>query len=311
MLSRPIVVNPHLTVVVNNALSDGRADRFPTRRKLGGRAMKQSLRTLLLLAASLPWAAHAADYDPPVFVEEAAEYVPVEVGSGWYLRGDVSYVFDAGIDGVDFTAFDGTDYTSASFTSSSIDTDFAWSGGFGYRFTDYFRADATVDGFRADFNGNTASAEPCLADPVADTSCRSDNGAEFSAVSVMANGYVDLGTYVGLTPYLGAGIGYSYLSWGDLNDTTYCVGGVSPCPGVASVGGSNHPGDDGWRLTYALMAGVAYDISQNFKLDVGYKYRSIDGGGMFGWDSGNTFGDGSHGNIDTHELKVGLRYELW
>ena len=59
------------------------------------------------------------------------------------------------------------------------------------------------------------------------------------------------------------------------------------------------------------MAGVAYDISKNFKLDVGYKYRSIDGGNMFGWDSSDEFGDGSHGNIDTHEVRLGLRYELW
>ena len=273
--------------------------------------MKQSLRLVLLLAASMPVAAYAADYDPPIFAEEAAEYVPVEVGSGWYLRGDVSYVFDKSIDGVDYTAFDGIGNVSASFTSASIDTDFAWGGGFGYRFTDYFRADATIDGFRADFDGSTSSANPCLDDPVLGTSCRSTNGSEVSAVSVMANGYVDLGTYVGITPYAGAGIGYSYLSWSDLNDTTYCVGGVPPCAGVGSVGGSTHAGEDGWRFTYALMAGVAYDISRNLKLDVGYKYRSIDGGNMFKWDSADSFGDGSHGNIDTHEVKLGLRYELW
>ena len=53
-------------------------------------------RLALLLAAAalgpLP-AAYAADYDPPIIVEEATEYVPVEVGSGWYLRGDVGYNF--------------------------------------------------------------------------------------------------------------------------------------------------------------------------------------------------------------------------
>ena len=125
--------------------------------------MKQSLRIVLLLAASMPAAAYAADYDPPIFVEEAAEYVPVEVGSGWYLRGDVGYVFDTSIGDVDYTLFDpiAVAYSPASFTSQSIDTDFTWGGGFGYRFTDYFRADATVDGFRADFNGSTTSADPC------------------------------------------------------------------------------------------------------------------------------------------------------
>ena len=277
--------------------------------------MKLTLHIALSLAAIMPFSARAADYDPPIFVEEAAEYVPVEIGSGWYLRGDVGYVFDKNIDGVDYTFTDPVSLLeeSASFTSASIDTDFTWGGGFGYRFTDYFRADATVDGFRADFNGSTASDETCGGLPNDDTTCRSENSSEVSAVSVMANGYVDLGTYVGFTPYVGAGAGFSYLSWDDLNDTTYCVdGGVDVCvPPGATVGSTSHAGENGWRFTYALMAGVAYDISKNFKLDVGYKYRSIDGGNMFGWDSSDEFGDGSHGNIDTHEVRLGLRYELW
>ena len=277
--------------------------------------MKQSLRIVLLVAASMPAAAYAADYDPPIFVEEAAEYVPVEVGSGWYLRGDVGYVFDTSIGDVEYTAFDSiaVAYSPASFTSASLESDFTWGGGFGYRFTEFFRADATVDGFRADFDGSTTSAQTCPGLPDDDTTCRSENSSDVSAVSVMANGYVDLGTYVGLTPYIGAGLGYSYLSWSNLNDTTYCVpGGADVCvPPTGAVDSTGHSGQDGWRFTYALMVGAAYDLGNNFKLDVGYKYRSIDGGDMFGWDSPQTLGDGSHGNIDTHEVRMGLRYELW
>ena len=101
-------------------------------------------------------------------------------------------------------------------------------------------------------------------------------------------------------------------SWGDLNDTTFCVGGVGPCPPAAAVASTSHGGEDGWRFTYALMAGLAYDLTKNFKLDLGYKYRHIDGGDMFGCDSPQTLRrHGSHGNIDTHEVRVGLRYELW
>ena len=33
----------------------------------------------------------------------------------------------------------GPTYSSASFDSADIDADFTWSGGFGYRFTDYVR----------------------------------------------------------------------------------------------------------------------------------------------------------------------------
>ena len=276
--------------------------------------MKLPLRIVLSLAALAPLAANAADYDPPIFVDEAPEYVPVEVGSGWYLRGDVGYAFDVSLGDVSYTAYNPVDdiNSSASFTSASLDGNVTWGGGFGYRFTDYFRADATVDGFRADFNGSTVSDLPCDPFDIEDTTCRSENGSEVSAVSVMANGYVDLGTYVGFTPYVGGGLGMSYVSWSSLNDTTYCVdGAVDDCTTTGAFGGSSHPGENGWRFTYALMAGVAYDITRNFKVDLGYKYRNIDGGDMFGWDSPNTFGDGTSDNIQTHEVKVGLRYELW
>ena len=64
------------------------------------------------------------------------------------------------------------------------------------------------------------------------------------------------------------------------------------------------------------MAGVAYDLTRNFKLDLGYKYRRIEGGDMFRWDEataalGATGAQGSHGDIDQHEVRVGLRYEIW
>ncbi len=65
--------------------------------------MSLTLRLALSLAALAPFAAaNAADYDPPIVIDDAAEYVPVEVGSGWYLRGDVGYVFDASIGQVDY-----------------------------------------------------------------------------------------------------------------------------------------------------------------------------------------------------------------
>ena len=65
-------------------------------------------------------------------------------------------------------------------------------------------------------------------------------------------------------------------------------------------------------LTICDATSAAFAQKLDFaKLDVGYKYRSIDGGNMFGWDSSDEFGDGSHGNIDTHEVRLGLRYELW
>ncbi len=200
-------------------------------------------------------------------------------------------------------------------SSAELDNNITWGGGFGYSFNDWMRADLTVDGFRSDFDGTTSSLAPCFP-ALAGTGCRSENRSEVSAVSVLANAYVDLGTVSGFTPYVGAGAGYSYLSWGGGNDRSYCTDGIVLCPGGGALTDTHHEGENGWRFTYALMAGVAYDLTENFKVDVGYKYRHIDGGDMFKWDAasaalGASGTQGSHGDITQHEVRVGLRYEIW
>src|SRR6185312_8038932 len=61
-----------------------------------GTMVFKSLKALALAAAVLTpvTQALAADYDPPIYVDQAPDYRPVEVGSGWYLRGDVGYAFN-------------------------------------------------------------------------------------------------------------------------------------------------------------------------------------------------------------------------
>lgn len=55
--------------------------------------LKRIALAMAAVAVFPAWHAGAADYDPPIYVEPAEEYVPVEIGSGWYLRGDVAYNF--------------------------------------------------------------------------------------------------------------------------------------------------------------------------------------------------------------------------
>ncbi len=276
-----------------------------------------SLASLLAIAAVLP--VQAADYEPPVVtIDDPVEYQPVEIGSGWYLRGDIGYTIQTKGPGTySYRTFDPVtaSYGEANFTSARMRGDFTWGGGFGYRFSDWLRADATVDGFNARFEGTTASAQPCVTGNVAfaGTSCRSEDRSSVSVLSFMVNGYADLGTYVGFTPYLGAGVGYSYLNWSALANNTYCVGATCP---VGLVGTTNHGALKDWRFTYAAMAGVSYDVSNNLKVDVGYKYRRISSGEMFGWDAfsraaGATGTQGRDPGLSSHEIRLGLRYELW
>ena len=272
--------------------------------------MRMTLRIALSLAAVAgPFAAaDAADYEPPIFVEDTP-VVPVEVGSGWYLRGDVGYA-STDFGEVNYRTFDPvtSTYGSAAFDTHDLDDAVTWGFGAGYQFSEWIRSDVTVEGFSADFNGTTASAAPCI-DPLVDpafagTGCRSEDGSSVSAVSLMANGYVDLGTFVGVTPYVGAGLGYTHLSWDGLASRSFCVAGAGVCPppgGAVSI--ASHGSLESWQFTYALMAGFAYDISENFKLDFGYKYRHIDGGEMFAFDAataglGATGAQGSAGDIE-------------
>ncbi|MBN7761201.1 MULTISPECIES: outer membrane protein [Nitratireductor] len=259
-------------------------------------------------------AAQAADYDPPIIIEEVPDVVPVEIGSGWYLRGDIGYSLKTSAkDPFTYRTFDGVNYGSAAFDSVSLSKDFSFGLGFGYSFTDWFRADATLDRFTAGFNGTTSSAVPCPGAP-AGTTCRSEDGSEVTGYSALLNAYVDLGTYVGFTPYVGAGIGYTYMRWDELANSAYCVGGG--CGGTSFAGTSRHSGESDWRFTYALMAGMSYDFSNNMKVDLGYRYRHVDGGNMFAWDAataaaGATGVQGHDSDLATHEIRVGLRYELW
>lgn len=280
--------------------------------------MTLSSRLLLVAAglALLPFGpALAADYDPPISIDAPEEYVPVEVGSGWYLRGDVGYVASARNAGTfNYQTYNGvTDtYGQSTFATASRKHDFTFGGGVGYNFTDWLRADATIDGFRARFNGTTVSATPCTVILVG-TSCRSDDSSSMSGITFMANGYVDLGTYAGFTPYGGAGVGYTYVNWTTLSNSEYCVG-VTCTGGLVAT--TPHTGLKSWRFSYALMGGVAYDVSKNFKLDLGYRYSKIAGGPMFGFDAASaTAGAGGVQGRDPgfsrHEIRVGVRYSLW
>ncbi|WP_265517688.1 outer membrane protein [Nitratireductor luteus] len=267
------------------------------------------------LAVAAP--ALAADYDPPIIIDDAPQHVPVEIGSGWYLRGDIGYSVETEPRGnVEYRTFDGVSYSDNSFADTRLSNDFNFGLGVGYSFTDMIRADVTLDRFTASFSGATTGAGPCSVAFPAATSCRSEDASELTAYSALVNGYVDLGTFVGFTPYVGAGAGYTYVRWDDLQNTTYCVDGGASCGSPALAGTSTHPGESDWRFTYAFMAGMAYDLSNNMKVDLGYRYRKVAGGDMFGWDaataaSGATGVQGRDQGLSSHEVRVGLRLELW
>ncbi|MFC5385882.1 outer membrane protein [Aquamicrobium segne] len=252
----------------------------------------------------------AADLDIPMVIEEPAivqPYAEVREFGGWYIRGDVDYhkskirgteYFTYGAepcpdDCGDPDAWTGVGGTK-SFDTAALKSSFSLGAGVGYQANRYFRTDLTLDyWFKSKFRGGT-SDEGGYSCGGGDGPCESVDRSKMSALLLLANAYVDLGTWNGITPYVGAGIGGAHVKWGDLiND----IGGYE----------QRHKGAKSWRFAYALMAGASYCLTDRTVLDAGYRFSRIEGGRMF---EKNGAGPGFDKGFNTHEVRAGLRYSF-
>jgi opacity protein-like surface antigen len=263
--------------------------------------------------------ANAADLlmDPPVV--EAPEVITQAAG-GWYLRGDLTYDMHQ----MDNPMYS-TSQTENTFTSADLEDSFDLGLGIGYQINENFRVDLTGEYvFSADFAGSTVGScgvyTAAGAGVVADGSvagdvnnklvnCASADTSSYSAFKLLANAYVDLGNFSGITPYVGAGIGGAYVTWDSLTNTATCTTDVNVDCSTGPYT-SVHGGTTSWRFAYALHAGFSYDIAQNTKLDLGYSYSHIASGDMFKWlDNSGT--QGYDKGIDSHVFRAGIRYQIW
>ncbi|RWA68173.1 outer membrane protein [Mesorhizobium sp.] len=245
------------------------------------------------LFAGLAGPAFAADIAEPPPVEEAPPIVeaqPVDFG-GWYIRGDIDYHWSR-FRGGDYITYGAAPQTQGSFASGKLKGAFSAGAGIGYQVNQYFRTDLTADWMgKSNFRGSTVGfcggGVPCV----------STDTSSYSALLLLANAYVDIGTWHGVTPYVGAGIGGAWVKWDTLHNSDL-------------DGDFFHQGGKGWRFAYALMAGASYCLTDRVKLDVGYRYSHINGGKMFEYASDSNVGPGYDRGINVHEVRGGLRYQF-
>lgn len=274
-------------------------------------------RTLACLSLGLAFAADARAADiiqEPVYAEPR----PAPETSGWYLRGDVGYVFKSrnsgewdfynvlpGVEGIDDTY----DWDKVELKSTA-----SFGAGVGYRFSDQVRVDATLDYFKTDVNGSTPGPFMVQIDPNGlnlpyDAELTYKQTSEAAVWTGLANAYIDLGAFGRVTPYVGAGIGVARVDYDDMTNEQIC-GAPYSCP----MSWTNE-GMDSWRFATALTAGASVDITQALKFDGGYRYTRIEGGDAFGYDEPDRAG-GATGvqyrddGFDIHTLRAGLRYEF-
>jgi len=275
----------------------------------------RSLKNMSLVSAALLASTamvQAADLIPAPVEEYPPEISHVSsAAGGWYIRGDIGYAaldYDS-----DTTFFQGPSQTGV-IRNSEIDETWYLQGGIGYQATDYLRIDATLAYYAsADTSGTSGQNAQCNFAAIG-TLCNFDDRQDFSQTLLMANAYVDLGTFKGFTPYVGAGIGGAHIDYGTLRNSQNCVNPADPncIPGTVDGLTSTHEGGAQWRFAWAIHAGASVDLNCRTKLDAGYSFTRIEGGRAFGFTAASGF-SGTQGfdhGIETHSGRVGLRYAL-
>jgi opacity protein-like surface antigen len=151
------------------------------------------------------------------------------------------------------------------------------------------RADVTV-GFRGD---RTLKGEPPLPPPAPTIPDKDPVHGKVSSITLMFNGYLDLGNFHGFTPYVGAGIG---VAFNELDNVTFTNGTVVRL-------GSRRESDFAW----ALMAGVARDLGRGVMLDIGYRYIDLGEIGVAGVDGAGRAFSLHIDDLAAHEIRIGIR----
>ncbi|HZP21293.1 MAG TPA: outer membrane protein [Bauldia sp.] len=234
-------------------------------------------------------AALAADMpETPVIALPPA--TPAPFGS-WYLRGDIGY-----------KKWSTPQLTFYNDNGSFIDYDNEALGnawlvgiGFGKQISQWFRADFTLDYETPSTFTGTVFCGTC-------TPTYTSEYARVSAWTLLANAYVDLPLFGegprGITPYVGAGIGVSRVTWADYTST--CGGCVTT---VSDYGTTST-----WRFAWALTAGASFNITNRLLLDANYRFLSIAKGTAVAAVGSPSFGHSDYKNLYAHEFRLGLRY---
>jgi opacity protein-like surface antigen len=272
-----------------------------------------SLLSHAALAADMPMAPPAY-YPPP----------PVEDPSGWYLRGDIGF---SNQQVKNIRHSDPANY--ANLTSLNQTAQFDTAGifgvGVGYQFNNWFRGDVTAQyrgnsNFKGTDRINGLVAGNFTANGATQAYSGTDSySASKSEVLVLANAYVDLGTWWCVTPFVGAGVGAARVTISNFTDN-----GINNlqqnAAGLFSVGGppvassANASSASKWNFAWAAHTGLAYKVSPNVTMELAYSYVNL-GSGTTASDL-TTFDGTGRGNsykfndITSHDVKLGVRWNL-
>jgi opacity protein-like surface antigen len=306
----------------------------------------------LAVAAAPTSAADLLGTSPPLTITESQGPTMFEIGTNWYVRGDLGVSFDKapsvsfsnvalpplGVVGAPFTTGDGARWTTTNFTGGA---------GFGYRWNDWLRFDATWD-YR---NGPGGTSQTTLVCPYGLTGVNSPAGIPLGYLynttntcngpaslrqydnAFLGNAYIDLGTYYGFTPYVGGGLGlnmnvlsgsanFNETANGAVYAANLTSDGAFPQVWVNSQGQPITPqpsiafAPQFWNrsihsttytMAWALAAGIGFKLNPSATLDLGYRYLNT---GTVNTLINPQTGLTIHQSNSSQQFLVGVRYYL-
>jgi opacity protein-like surface antigen len=261
-------------------------------------------------ATLLSTAALAADLPPPLPPPVYRAPVVVETG-GWYLRGDVG-VGQQRFSDFDFTQtnFAGGFVWPASWRIDQKDMKSATFVGFGigYAWSSWLRFD-----FTGEYRGNSVfKALGSYSEFCPTGRCFDLYDGNHSAWVTMVNAYLDLGTWWCLTPFVGVGVGGAYHTVHSVTDIGFITG-----PGTTGFGYASEDEYSKWQFAWAAHAGVAYNVTNTFKVELAYRYLNMGNAqsAIVDCNGVTCSGTGPRAyytltDFESHDFKIGVRFML-
>jgi opacity protein-like surface antigen len=261
-----------------------------------GKVIMGSLKAFIVagaLAVAAPGLAIAADLPPPPPVVEPIAPVPF---GNWYLRGDVG-VGVAEISNLRSSFDPGFFVPGDTFNAKSIGDSAFVDLGVGYQFNSWFHADVTGEYRTA---GLYHAIESFTPPTCAFANCFDNYNASVSSAVFLANGYFDIGTWYGFTPYIGAGVGVADNIVRGLTDVGTTTGGFGFAPDHSSL-----------SFAWAAMAGIGYAITPNLRLEMGYRYLNmgtVTGGPIQCTNTPFCGHEIQKFNLASNDIRIGMRW---
>jgi opacity protein-like surface antigen len=270
--------------------------------------------------------------------------IPVPVNRAqWYLRGDVSWTASAGGD------IDVTGYPVDTFDFAGGDGPWRIGFGVGYYITRNLRIEGVIE-YKEEqtttrhtesitqtlnsvesFSGNVGGV-PTTANALysRDYTGDFDHESTIKGGNFLLNLIYDFDTGTRFQPFIGVGAGVAvhrlHISGDsvlycddetisdlgtDFDETTPILFNPACTGGPASIDSRDSNAQTAYGFAGALMAGFSYEIDEGIMIDTGYRFLYEGGKAVIGFHTPATVGTIEVGERTNHEIRTGIRFDLF